>query len=118
MLNEKDQALIDQICVWASEKKAENITVLDLSDREAFTDCFIIMEGVGELHTRAIANHIMDEAASYGYKPRCKEGLDTGRWVLLDYSSCIVHIFQPETRRFYRLEELWGKTPEAGKQND
>ena len=92
----------------AEDKKAENITVLDLRHAHGFTDYFVICSGNNARQIHAIADAITDALADTGSKPNHVEGYDRSEWVLVDYFDFIVHVFSPETRAFYGLERLWG----------
>lgn len=92
----------------ARDKKAENLTVLDLRAAAGFTDCFVICSGNNPRHIRAIADGVMAALATQGVKPAHTEGYDRSEWVLLDYFDFVVHVFSAETREFYGLERLWG----------
>ncbi|MXV96068.1 MAG: ribosome silencing factor [Gemmatimonadetes bacterium] len=93
---------------YALDRKAVDVTVLDLRDLSSATDFFVIATGRSDIHVRAIAEHILDSARGDGNRPEHIEGLDEGRWVLLDYIDHVVHVFHPSVRDFYRLEALWG----------
>ncbi len=93
---------------YALDRKAVDVTVLDLHDLSGATDYFVIATGRSDIHVRAIAEHVIDSAKGDGNRAEHVEGLDAGRWVLLDYVDYVVHIFHPAVRDFYRLEELWG----------
>lgn len=92
----------------ASEKKANDLIVLDLRTAAGFTDYFVICSGTNPRQIRAIADSVIDTLAGDGAKPAHIEGYDRSEWILLDYFDFIVHIFAPETRVFYGLERLWG----------
>ena len=92
----------------AEDKKAIELTVLDLRKAAGFTDFFVIASGANPRQIRAIADSVMAALAAQGVKPAHVEGYDRSEWVLLDYFDFIVHIFAPETRLFYGLERLWG----------
>jgi ribosome-associated protein len=92
----------------AEDKKAIELTVLDLRKAAGFTDFFIIASGANPRQIRAIADSVMAALAAQDVKPAHVEGYDRSEWVLLDYFDFIVHIFAPETRLFYGLERLWG----------
>jgi len=94
--------------IFASEKQAIDILVLDLRKVTDFTDYFVICSGAVDVHVRAIYNHIDDELRKIGWKPRHVEGTEKHRWVLMDYIDLIVCIFQPDARGYYSLERLWG----------
>lgn len=90
-------------------KKGEHIVSLDLRKiPEAVADFFVICEASSGIQVRAIADNIEEcvkkETGEIPYK---HEGRSALQWVLIDYVNIVVHIFQPETRRFYRLEEMW-----------
>ncbi|MCY4400017.1 MAG: ribosome silencing factor [Gemmatimonadetes bacterium] len=93
---------------YALQRKAGKVTVLDLRHLSSATDFFVIATGRSDVQVRAIAEHIIDSAKRDGNRPEHVEGLDQGRWVLLDYIDYVVHIFHPAVRDFYRLETLWG----------
>jgi ribosome-associated protein len=92
----------------AEDKKAVDLTVLDLRKAAGFTDFFVIASGTNPRQIRAIADSVMAALADRDVKPAHVEGYDRSEWVLLDYFDFIVHIFAPETRLFYGLERLWG----------
>ena len=98
---------------YALERKAEDVTVLDLRPVSAATDFFVIVTGRSDLHVQAIAENVLDSARADGDRPEHVEGLDQGRWVLIDYIDYVVHVFHPAVRAFYRLEVLWGDAPAA-----
>src|SRR5689334_8266405 len=92
----------------AEDKKAQDITVLDLRHAHGFTDFFVICSGANARQIHAIADAVTDALAETGSKPNHVEGYDRSEWVLVDYFDFIVHVFSPETRAFYGLERLWG----------
>jgi ribosome-associated protein len=92
----------------AEDKKAQDITVLDLRNAHGFTDYFVICSGANSRQIHAIADGITDTLAAAGTKPAHVEGYDKSEWVLVDYFDFIVHVFSPDTRAFYGLERLWG----------
>ena len=91
------------------EKKGENVISLDLRKiPEAVSDFFIICEASSTTQVKAIADnveHLVKEECGEG--PYRHEGMSALQWVLVDYVNVVVHIFHPETRKFYRLEEMW-----------
>lgn len=91
------------------EKKGENIVSLDLRKiHEAVADFFIICEASNQPQIRAIADFVDDEVKNKcGENPYHEEGRGNLQWVLIDYVNVVVHIMQPETRKFYKLEEMW-----------
>ena len=92
----------------AEDKKAQDITVLDLRNASGFTDHFLICSGANARQIHAIADAVVEALAAGGIKPAHVEGYERSEWVLVDYFDFIVHIFSPETRAFYGLERLWG----------
>lgn len=105
-LSEEDRRQLRLVLDLIAEKKGERTVVLDLQKFSAPSSYFVITEGVGERQIEAIAEHIMEKFPS---SAPLSEGLETKRWVVLDYGNFMVHIFQPEVRRFYDLEGLWGE---------
>jgi ribosome-associated protein len=105
------QALIDRIAAIASDRKAIDIRMLDVHDIVGYTDCFIVCSGNTERQTKAIHDAIYQQLKSEGVLPRRVEGERQARWILMDYLDCVVHIFTPDARGFYRLEQLWGEAP-------
>jgi ribosome-associated protein len=101
-------AQIDRAVRAAEDKKAVDLTVLDLRKAAAFTDYFLICSGANARQIRAIADSVMEALAADGVTPAHVEGYDRSEWVLLDYFDFIVHVFAQETRMFYGLERLWG----------
>ncbi len=96
----------------ASEKLGRDIVVLSVGDVRGSTDCFVIPHGGTDRQVRAIVDGIeTDLGNEYGIKPVRVEGLDSLVWVLMDYGSFVVHVFDEETRRFYELERLWKDAP-------
>lgn len=91
----------------ASDKKAQDILLLDVSAVAGFTDYFVICSGASDRQIRAIADGIDEALSQQGVEPFRREGTPADGWVLLDYSDIVVHIFAPEQRAFYGLEKLW-----------
>ena len=102
---------------YADDKKAQDIRELDLRGVVGYTDYFVICTGATERQVKAIHDGIhLGLKDAHGLLPRQVEGLGESRWVLMDYLDVVVHVFTPQTRSFYRLEQLWGEAPsrEAG----
>jgi ribosome-associated protein len=86
--------------------------VLDLRGVLGYTDMFVIATGNTDRQVKAIHDGIHQALKDrYGLLPRRVEGLTEARWVLMDYLDVVVHVFTPETRDYYRLEQLWGEVP-------
>ena len=100
------------ISEYASDRKAIDIVQLDLREIIGYTDYFVICSGRTDRQTKAIHDGIHSAMkAQHGILPRRVEGLSQARWILMDYLDVIVHVFTPETREYYRLEQLWGEAP-------
>ena len=96
----------------ADEKKATAIMVQEVRDLIGVTDYFVIVTASNNRQVEAIVDEIEDQERIQGHiKPLHREGTQDGTWALLDYGNFIVHVFQPETREFYRLEALWNDAP-------
>lgn len=93
------------------DRKATDVTLLDLRRVSGATDYFLIATGRSDTHVTAIADHVIDELKKEGTRPAGIEGLRGGRWVLVDYVDFVVHVFHPAAREFYQLERLWGDAP-------
>ena len=96
---------------WAIEaaqnKKAAEVTLLDLTELGAFTDAFLLCTGFSARQVQAICDEIEEQLGRRGVRPDHCEGYEKADWVLLDYGDFIVHIFTERTRVFYDLERLW-----------
>ena len=107
------EELADRIASIASERKAIDIRVLDLRGVVGYTDFFVVCSGNTERQTKAIHDAVYKELKDEeGLLPRRAEGASEARWILLDYLDCVLHVFTPEAREFYRLEHLWGDAPQ------
>jgi ribosome-associated protein len=96
----------------AADRKALDIVQLDVREMVSYADYFLICTGRSDRQARAIHDAIhLGMKSAYGLLPRRVEGLTESRWILLDYLDVVVHIFTPETRAYYRLEQLWGEAP-------
>ena len=96
----------------ANSRKAENLAVLNLAQVSSFTDLFLICSGSNERQVQAIADAIVKGLRNVGVRPLHVEGLNHGRWVLLDYGGDMVgHVFLGETRELFALERLWSDAP-------
>jgi len=107
------EALADRIAEIASDRKAIDIRVIDVRGLVSYTDYLVICSGNTERQTKAIRDSIHQQLKDdHGLLPRRSEGLGEARWILADYLDCIVHIFTPDAREFYRLDKLWGDAPQ------
>jgi ribosome-associated protein len=100
------------IAEYASDRKALEIVALDLREILGYADYFVICTGRTDRQARAIHDAIhMGMKSDHGMLPRRVEGVSQGNWILMDYLDVVVHVFTPETREYYRLEQLWGEAP-------
>jgi ribosome-associated protein len=97
---------------YAADRKALDIVQLDLRGIIGYTDYFVICSGRTDRQVKAIHDAIYQGMKSdHGLLPRRVEGVSQARWILMDYLDVVVHVFTPETREYYRLEQLWGEAP-------
>lgn len=108
-MDSKEMALLAAKAM--DDKKAREISILELKDQSLITDYFILASGSSHTQTQAIAQNVEDELEKAGLKLSRREGYPEGRWILLDFAFIIVHVFQDEERLFYNLERLWGDAP-------
>lgn len=95
----------------AAEKQADEILALDVSDHLVITDVFLVASAPSDRQVRAVVDEVEERLRELDAKPVRREGLQEGRWVLLDYGDIVVHIQQTEDREFYALERLWKDCP-------
>ncbi len=107
----ESQALVDRIAEIAADRKAIDIKVLDVHDVVGYTDYFVVVSGNTERQTKAIHDAIYRGLKDDGVVPRRVEGEREAKWILMDYLDAVVHIFTPDARSYYRLEQLWGEAP-------
>jgi ribosome silencing factor RsfS/YbeB/iojap len=99
-----------QLCSeFADNRKAENITVLDVHKVSSVTDYFVVVSGTSEPHLRAIVSEITDQLRDqHDLRPTRVDGSTGGAWVVLDFFDVIVHVMRTDVRERYDLESLWG----------
>jgi ribosome-associated protein len=96
----------------AADKKARDLVVIDVASLLVVTDYFVVATGGSAQQVGAVAEEIETRLREGpGVRPIGREGMDRRDWVLLDYGGMVAHVFQPETREFYRLENLWQDAP-------
>ena len=95
----------------AADNKAEDVVALDVREMSSFADFFVILSGRSTRHVQAMAERLENELRSKRIKTSRAEGLQEGKWVLLDFGDVIVHVFYHEERSFYDLEGLWHDAP-------
>ena len=89
------------------DKKGEDIKVIDISEISVLADYFIIANGTNDSQGRAYVESVEEELDKAGFEVKQREGYGLGSWVLLDFGSIIVHVFDKENRLFYDLERIW-----------
>jgi ribosome-associated protein len=96
----------------ALDTKGQALKILDLKKLTSFTDYFVVVTGTSDRHVQAIADRVSLKLKKEHHKlPLTFEGYAGGRWVLLDYGDAVLHIFLPEQREYYALDELWRDAP-------
>jgi ribosome-associated protein len=101
-------ALVRLAADAALSKKAHDLVALDLRDLTGVSDYFFICSASSEVQVKAVAEAIEDKLRERGARPWHVEGLESKRWVLLDYVEVVVHVFHDKTRDYYMLDRLWG----------
>ena len=89
------------------DKKAENISLIDISEVSVLADYFLIASGNNRNQVQAMIDSVEEALGRAGVSPRHVEGYQTGNWVLMDYGDLIVHVFDRQNRLFYDLERIW-----------
>ena len=109
-------SLVDDIEAYAADKKAIDLVRLDVGELLGYTDHFVIATGNTERQVKALHDGILEGMKKeHGLNPRRVEGLPEATWVLMDYLDVVVHLFTPDARAHYRLEQLWGEAPKTQK---
>ena len=99
---------------YALDKKGIDLKLLDVRELSSLTDYLLLVSGRSDRQVQAIAENIRTEFKhQHDTLPLAIEGMDQGRWVLLDYGELMVHVFQQPVREFYDLEGLWSEAPEV-----
>ncbi|WP_246625826.1 ribosome silencing factor [Modestobacter italicus] len=95
----------------AADKLATDVSIVDVSDRLAITDAFVLTSAPSERQVQAIVDAVEEQLREHGVKPVRREGVAEGRWVLLDFVDVVVHVQHAEERAYYALERLWKDCP-------
>ena len=109
--DDSDRVLIKRILELLSDEKAEEIIFIDANKRSSLADYLLVCEGRSQLHCRSITQNVEYNLKQEGEISLGIEGEREGNWVLLDYGNIILHVFHPEIRKYYKLEELYSKRP-------
>jgi ribosome-associated protein len=107
----EQQQLLQAVTKAADDKRAENITALNMEGISPVADYFVICHGNSDKQVQAIAREVKEKAEELGFDIRRMEGFDEARWVLIDIGDVVVHVFHREERVYYNLERLWGDAP-------
>ena len=102
---------VERAAQLALELKATDVVALNLASISSATDYFLLASGRSDVQVKAIADNIVEELKKEDIRPAHIEGMQGGRWVLMDYIDFVVHVFHEEARFFYQLEVLWGDAP-------
>jgi ribosome-associated protein len=103
--------LAEAAAVAASDKLANDLAIVDVSERLVITDCFVLASAPNERQVKAVVDAVQEQLLALGAKPVRREGEREGRWVLLDFVDIVVHVQHAEERTFYALERLWKDCP-------
>lgn len=101
------KTLTKEICNVLVAKKAQDIVKINVERKSSLTDYFIIASGRSTTQVKALCEYVEEALSKQGVDVKRREGESEGRWAVLDYGDCIVHIFDDENRLFYHLEKLW-----------
>jgi ribosome-associated protein len=108
----ESEQLVAEVARYAAEKKAVDVVELDLRGVVGYTDYFLVCSGNTARQVKSIQDGILEGLKrEHETTPRLLEGTADGGWVLIDLIDVVVHIFTPQAREFYRLEQLWGEAP-------
>lgn len=100
--------LVKHTCEALLERKGHDIEVLHIEQLTTLTEYFVICSATSTTQVKALADNVEFQLKKdHGILPHHVEGFESSSWILLDYGSMLVHVFLPETRDFYRLENLW-----------
>ncbi len=100
--------LVQRAAAILIERKANDVVLLSLKGVSDMTDYFLIASGTSDTHVRSLGNSVLEDLKKdTGQMANHTEGLQQGRWVLLDYVDFVVHVFHPTLRNFYQIERLW-----------
>ena len=109
------ESLVEVVRSSLEDDKAENIVVIDLSEKSTIADYMVIASGRSQRQVSAMAGHLQEKLKAAGLKGVRVEGAERCDWVLLDAGDVIVHLFRPEVRVFYNLEKMWAlELPDGG----
>jgi ribosome-associated protein len=100
-----------RIAALAQEKLAEDLVILDMRPECSFTDYFVIATGRNPRQTAAIWDEVHTQLKQQKLLPTSVDGVREGTWIIADYIDVVLHVFTPEAREYYKLEDLWSDVP-------
>lgn len=110
LLTAQERAI--KCAAFALDKKALDVKILEIKRISSIADYLVLVSGRSDRQVQAIAEAVKVEMKPFD-RPIDMEGVEEGRWVVIDYGDIIVHVFQEEVRRIYNLDELWGRAPQV-----
>lgn len=99
--------LAAEIARILDEKRGRDINIINVGHMTSVAEAFVVCTGNSNIQVRALADDLEEKLSEQGIKPARSEGYDEARWIAMDYSSVIVHIFHAQEREFYNIERLW-----------
>ena len=105
------QQLLDTIHECLLAKKGRDIVTLDVRGRSAVTDFFVIASGTSAPHLKALSQEVQQKMKAADHQAYRRSDDHEGGWMVIDYIDVVVHIFEPEAREYYGIEELWAEAP-------
>ncbi len=106
-----ESKIVNEAVKILDTKMATDILVLDVRGLTTLTDYFVIATGKSNNQVQSLCDYLEEDMLKAGYRPLSREGYNTANWILLGYDEVMVHIFQEETREFYKLEHIWKDAP-------
>lgn len=118
--NAQPEGLIAAVVEALENIKAQDINVIDVTDKTNLMDTLVVASGTSKRHLSAIISSVAEDLKKQGFQPQAQEGGTDSDWVLLDFTDLVLHVMMPETRAYYDLERLWsGASPsQADAQGD
>ncbi len=104
----KENTMLMTAVKAADDKRAEDITVLNMKGISLISDYFVICHGNSDKQVQAIAREMKEKSEEHGFTVKRMEGFDEARWILVDMGDIVAHIFHKDERSYYNLERLWG----------
>lgn len=109
--NNPETDVLEQIVEAVHQRHGYDVLAMDMSEFPLTMDIFLVVSADNRVQSRAIADHVERTARSLGWRLHHKEGYNEGSWILLDFIDLVVHIFIPDVRKYYNIEDLWSDAP-------